>query len=274
MHNRSYLNILLNSMFISIDAYQMKTCQKNWTEKKKNQFYRLWIVNKGKLKITYNEETYILHEKEMFLFRENEQYEAKALCDNTQFLYINFLIYDGISKDKKIDFIPVYGKKTYNEMKEETDLILKYQLSNSNPFYKPLKSFYSGALLIIISSYCEYLYKDKIYVSNNKITFEPPQISKIAKYINEHKGDKLTTEFLSKKFNISQKTLYNQFKKYYGHSAHDYVWQTKIKYAIELIHSKKYSIKEIASMVGYDDPKTFTSVFKRWMKVPPSKFNV
>ncbi|MBO1515444.1 helix-turn-helix domain-containing protein [Metabacillus sp. BG109] len=42
--------------------------------------------------------------------------------------------------------------------------------------------------------------------------------------------------------------------------------------ARELLYSNRYSIKQIADMLGYPDPYSFSKAFKKYYKMPPSQF--
>ena len=46
----------------------------------------------------------------------------------------------------------------------------------------------------------------------------------------------------------------------------------RIEYAKELIHSKYYTISQCAEMSGFSDAKYFSTVFKKYTGIPPSKY--
>ena len=52
----------------------------------------------------------------------------------------------------------------------------------------------------------------------------------------------------------------------------NYIIEVKMKKALEYLHEQKYSVKEVASLVGYADIYSFSKAFKKIYGIPPSKF--
>lgn len=62
------------------------------------------------------------------------------------------------------------------------------------------------------------------------------------------------------------------FKQYYGMPPIQYLNRLRIAKSIPLLKSDYYSITEIAAMVGFEDPKYFSSVFRRLTGLSPSQY--
>ena len=273
MHDYRFLSFAYNNLNAVFDAAGRVNCKDGWSEKGLGTKYRIWVVLSGKIKIIYKDEEYTLSENDLFWFSEGNDYTAFSLYEDTSFLYLNFFIYNDVIRTEKVIQLNIDGKYEYNVLKDEINMLLKNverYLSFNKSVYR--FSFFSGIILIIFSKIYD-LYYDNMHLSDMTLKINVSKISKVVEYIYNHKGDKLTTKKLAEIADVSEKTLYNQFKKIKGVTPHGFVWNVKMKYAVTLINQKKYSIKEIAQMVGYDDPQTFASVFKRWMGVSPSKFN-
>lgn len=88
-------------------------------------------------------------------------------------------------------------------------------------------------------------------------------ISQICEYIGQKYDKQLTLSGLSHKFNINSYYLSKLFKKYTNEKFIDYLTRIRIQKAMELIQEGKYSVKEIAAMVGYNDQSYFSKVFKK-----------
>ena len=48
--------------------------------------------------------------------------------------------------------------------------------------------------------------------------------------------------------------------------------KVRMEKAKRLLYSSDYSIQTISSMVGYNDPFTFSKAFKKYSQVSPSKY--
>lgn len=274
MHIYRFLNIAYDNLNVKFYTGGFVNCEKDWTEVGKGTKYRIWIVTKGKIRITYKDLSYELSSNDLFWFSEGNDYTAVSLCEDTQFLYLNFSVYNDITRTEKIVQLNFDGKYEYASLKDEIDMLLKNSLHYLS-FTRSVNkySFFNGIILILFSKIYDIHYNSNQIMSDNTVKVGVAKINSIIEYIYNHKGDKLTTKKLAQIADMSEKTLYNHFKKITGLTPHGFVWNVKMKYAVTLINTKKYSIKEIASMVGYDDPQTFASVFKRWIGVSPSKFN-
>lgn len=73
--------------------------------------------------------------------------------------------------------------------------------------------------------------------------------------------------------NISQPTLYRKIKQHSNLSIIEVIRSIRISKAASLIMQKKYSIQEVAEMVGYNDITTFRKHFTNQFGVSPSRYN-
>jgi two-component system response regulator YesN len=82
----------------------------------------------------------------------------------------------------------------------------------------------------------------------------------------------ITTKEMAAKVNMSVPYFCAVFKKLTGRSLHDYLRSVRIAEAIKLLVSGNDSIKQIASMVGYDNVNYFTRIFKKDTGISPAKY--
>jgi len=97
-------------------------------------------------------------------------------------------------------------------------------------------------------------------------------ITQICDYIQQKYDKQLTLSGLSLKFNINSYYLSKLFKKYTNEKFIDYLTKIRIQKASELIQEGKYSVKEIAGMVGYNDQSYFSKVFKKITGQNPGEY--
>jgi signal transduction histidine kinase/ligand-binding sensor domain-containing protein/DNA-binding response OmpR family regulator len=71
---------------------------------------------------------------------------------------------------------------------------------------------------------------------------------------------------------MSRSALFNKIKSITGESTTEFIRTIRIKRAVTLIKSGRYSITEVVFMVGFSDPKYFRTCFKKQFKKTPSEF--
>ncbi|WP_145670369.1 AraC family transcriptional regulator [Chitinophaga polysaccharea] len=91
-------------------------------------------------------------------------------------------------------------------------------------------------------------------------------------YMQQHIDEQLSVEVIARELGISSTVLFRNFKKSTGYSPIAYFNFLKTQKAIQLIHARKYTISEIGSKIGIDDPYYFSRLFKKQMGVSPRQY--
>lgn len=95
---------------------------------------------------------------------------------------------------------------------------------------------------------------------------------KIERYLNEHFAEQINHQMLSDIFGLVPSYISKIFTKFKGTSPAKYIIQLRIEKAKELLLDPRWLNKEIAEIVGYDDPSYFSRIFKRETGLYPSEF--
>ncbi|WP_418696817.1 hybrid sensor histidine kinase/response regulator transcription factor [Bacteroides sp.] len=74
-----------------------------------------------------------------------------------------------------------------------------------------------------------------------------------------------------RKLGMSRTSVYNKIKTLTGQGPNDFIRIVRLNKAKELLASQRYSISEVANMVGFADPKYFSTCFKKQFGISPSK---
>lgn len=80
--------------------------------------------------------------------------------------------------------------------------------------------------------------------------------------LDEAYADSIPLEQLAKRVAVSKFHLQKAFKRYTGFSPHEYVINTRITQAKELLQYSDYRVAEIALKVGWDNVSHFIKLFK------------
>jgi len=78
--------------------------------------------------------------------------------------------------------------------------------------------------------------------------------------------------WLAEKIGMSQPVLFKKIKAITGLSANDFVKSQRMLKATELLKENRYTVYEIAFMIGYDNSKYFSREFKKWFGETPSEY--
>jgi signal transduction histidine kinase/DNA-binding response OmpR family regulator/ligand-binding sensor domain-containing protein len=81
-----------------------------------------------------------------------------------------------------------------------------------------------------------------------------------------------SVEKFSLEIGISRSSLFNKLKSITGQSTSEFIRTIRLKKAVNLMKSGKYSITEVIFMVGFSDPKYFRTCFKKLFDKTPSEY--
>ncbi len=97
-------------------------------------------------------------------------------------------------------------------------------------------------------------------------------VSHITQYINEHFTERITLDSLCFLFATNKTTVCREFKQEHGKTVLEYVNALKIKEAKRLLRMQKYTVTEVAEMVGYSSLHYFSRAFKSVTGNSPKRY--
>ncbi|NDW08694.1 two-component regulator propeller domain-containing protein [Dysgonomonas sp. 520] len=125
----------------------------------------------------------------------------------------------------------------------------------------------------------EFISKDNQLVSNpekaeTRITNQDEVfIRKVKEEIEKNlDNNEFMIDDLANVTNMSRKVFFNKMKSLTGLAPVEYVRETRLKHAGELLKNKEYMVKEVAFMVGFSDIKYFTQHFKKMYNMTPGQY--
>ena len=95
-------------------------------------------------------------------------------------------------------------------------------------------------------------------------------MQKVTVLVKENSGKDLTVDTLCAGMNMSRTSFYNKIKALTGMAPNDFIRNIRMQEAAALLKSQRYTVAEVADMMGFADPKYFTDTFKKFYGVPPS----
>lgn len=277
MSDFSIFDELSEYIILKINSCHEVIHDMGWIESKIHTDYDIWYVKSGKLCIQTLNSTYTANTGDVIFFYPGNLYTAYANEVNCHIIYTHFDF--GIGNSFRIlDNFNLAGIIPAALIQEQSQVFKNnyermHERSVTSVFL--LKGYFFTFLAEII----------QIHRNHNiiqRFPSDPQKESKAGKltamqpvleYINNNLNSSLRVSDFACLANMSEKYFAAYFKKALGISPSQYAFQLKMNRARDYIYSKKYSIKQIASLLGYPDQYAFSKAFKKYYNVPPSKFN-
>ncbi|MFJ7745781.1 response regulator [Peribacillus sp. NPDC097295] len=98
------------------------------------------------------------------------------------------------------------------------------------------------------------------------------QIDAAKSWINKNLDQSITIEKIAKQVYMNSTYFSEYFKNQTGETVLDYVTRVRIEKAEELLVTTNFKIYDISHMVGYNDTKYFSKLFKKYYGEVPSKY--
>jgi AraC-like DNA-binding protein len=83
-----------------------------------------------------------------------------------------------------------------------------------------------------------------------------------------------TVASLARWVNMSRSAFSERFREVVGSPPLHYLTELRMARACELLKGSDLGVKQIAGLVGYESPSSFTNAFKRWHGVSPATYRV
>ncbi|MDR0565547.1 MAG: AraC family transcriptional regulator [Prevotellaceae bacterium] len=114
------------------------------------------------------------------------------------------------------------------------------------------------------------------YAKNKEVNFQDKKmqllIDRARVIMLDHVGKKITPEMISEQLGMSYSCFRKTFKEYTGFAPIQYIQELKVQYAKELLWTTQHTIKEIASMLSFDNAEYFSVFFKKKQHLTPLEY--
>lgn len=276
MDSLDIFNELSELIKLQINSCSEVAHPNSWIERRQHKDYDLWCIQEGRIEIRIQEEVYHASEGDMILFTPKVAYTATTLSTSCKFIFTHFDLSLG-NHPRILDNFQLSGIIDNTLVEEEIRLFLGTyeQYKRSAPMSGiRLKGCLTILIAKIMEQYGRKQYRGEFtyFPTNQKLTMDLVKLQPVFDFIHEHLHQTIRVEEIAAVAGMSEKYFISYFKQALGLTPGRYINQLKMNRARELLYLKRYSIQQIASMLGYPDPYSFSKAFKKYYKVPPSKF--
>ncbi len=275
VENLHIFNELSELVMLRINACSEIVHPSDWVESKNHKDYDLWYVQEGQIEIRIHDEVHLAQEGDLILFSPKVAYTATTL-GGCRFIFTHFDF--GLGDHHEIlDNFQLPGIMTTKLVQEEISLFLDtYDQYKRNT---PMSGFrLKGCLTILLAKIMEryglgeYQGEFLNHTPNRRKNRNLQTLQPVFDFIQDHLHQPLRIWELARIAGMSEKYFIFYFKQALGITPGRYIYQLKMNRARDLLQSRSYSIQQIAEMLGYPDPYSFSKAFKKYYKVPPSQF--
>lgn len=250
------------------------------------------IVSEGTLHIEQNGQRYDVKENEsLLLFPHQLHFGYKPSKGRLSYFWVHFYITDpdslicsytsllknqhyleSISKITPLSaprdclLLPEYSRLS----PQKRSVILFVQLldiAKRDHYQATLRCRYALNLLLLEFT------QESFSINNPAKNNIPRKICQLTEWIHTHYDQNITVDSLAKQYHYHPTYLTALFKQYTGYPVSSYVNHMRITAAKNILCSKAtLSIREVASMCGFQDEKYFMRVFKQSEGMTPSEY--
>lgn len=142
-------------------------------------------------------------------------------------------------------------------------IILELQLKRDN--YAECSALLFRQLIIAMG-------RATINDEHSSIVTDKLSIESATNYFHEHFHDQISIDKFLEDKNVNVNAFFKKFKTYTGLSPLQYLLDIRISNAKNLLEGTDYTISEIASIVGYDNPLYFSRLFHKHVGMSPKDY--
>ncbi len=210
--------------------------------------YGLSFTTDGQITYTHNKKTFVSNKNNVVILPKGQTYQIHGDKDGL-FPVVNFEC-EGFLCDT-ITILPI----------ENIASVVKEFEHFKNAF------IHRKNRLLIMGLFYNLLYN----ISNYSICTSNP-LSKAIEFIENNFSSKITNEALAKSCHLNEEYFRKQFKKTYGTSPKQYIIDTRLNMAKQMLSEGILKINAISEKCGFSNPYHFCRLFKDKTGITPSEY--
>lgn len=240
-------------------------------------FTEIFFITDGKGAFYLSDQIVNVNKWDLIIINSNCLHTEKSSLSDVPLEYIvmgvdNLLLnfpesYSLTDNDKQIKLYEIMN------FAKDKDVILNYfntlikEIENKEFNYEIIcKSILNMFITYIIRSRSSLLFIEE---SREKLNLE---CIKIRNYIDSHYSQNITLDFLSNLTYMNKFHLVHTFTKQIGLSPINYAINKRIQEAKNLLSTTNYSIRDIASIVGFSNSSYFSQMFRKVTGITPKNY--
>lgn len=240
-----------------------------------HDYYELTYVDRGCLRTQIEKEEYLLQERELILYGPG-QFHTQYITEGHSCSYVtiifsmeNLLLHDqGEENQLLLNKVFHYNKKIYSLVKSFVQ-----ESSNRIPYMNSLMLCLLQEIVIRLLQSEFTNHKEEKPVAIARQHYQDELLEKILSYIETNICEPLTIAEICRRFSLSRSSLQILFKENLDQPPKKYISDLKLEKSCQMIRENKYTISEIALMLGFNSIHYFSRAFAQKYHMAPSEYS-
>lgn len=114
--------------------------------------------------------------------------------------------------------------------------------------------------------------QNQFVIFNGQKEHADEEIITIQEFIEERYAEKISIEALAEKMATSSRNFVRRFKKATNNTPIEYIQRVRIEVAKKQLESSTMNVHQVMYLCGYNDDKTFRTIFKRYAGLTPLEY--
>ena len=240
-------------------------------EGESHTYYELTYVDRGILTTEIDNKTYTLKERELIIYGPG-QFHKQIIKEGTSCSYVTVLFEldsSGSHFEFLLDKVFPYSKKIHALIKtfvNESSSLVPYMDSL-------LLCLFQEIIIRLLQS--EFIKEDhdKKPLTDARQHYHDELLEKILTYIDETIYEPITVGEICQKFSMSRSSLQILFNENLNQTPKKYINELKLEKSRQMIGEGRYTISEIALMLGFNSIHYFSRAFTQKYNMAPTEYS-
>jgi AraC-like DNA-binding protein len=263
-----YNRILPTINIPEIIAYYYTIKSPNYKFKgEKHNIYELTFVDNGILDTAIDNVDYTLNSSDLIIYGKN-QFHTQTINNDSSCSYLTVLF------DMECEDDSLICNRVFHCRKELYKAIRTFakNISLTMPYSQNLILSNFHEIIIRLFQYDYFEIDEATQPTESHQHFQDELLEKILDYIDNMVFQPITITDLCSKFSVSRSSLQTLFKNNLNTSPKKYINELKLSKSKQLIKENKYTISEIAFMLGFNSIHYFSRSFTQHYEISPSEY--
>jgi len=240
-----------------------------------HSYFELTYVDRGVLTTEVDGKSYELRERELMIYGPH-QFHTQSIPEGCSCSYVTIIFdMETMIFDVESDRYDLILNKVFGYDKKIYTLIKTFVTESTSqiPYMNSLMlCLLQETILRLLQS--EFIgKKSERPVTDIRQHYEDELLEKILAYIDETIYEPITIAEICEKFSLSRSSLQILFKENMDQSPKKYINELKLEKGRQMICENKYTISEIALMLGFNSIHYFSRAFTQKYHMAPSEYS-
>lgn len=239
-----------------------------------HNYFELTYVDRGCMKTVVDDSEYLLKENDLIIYGPG-QFHRQEIPEGESCSYVTIIFdMESVTFDDNDSTYDIILNKVFGYDKKIQTLIKDFvnESSSQIPYMNSLMLclLQETVIRLLQSEFIGHAVQHP--VTEVRQHYQDELLNQILAYINETITEPITVAEICQKFSLSRSSLQILFKENMQQTPKKYISELKLDKSCQLIRENKYTISEIALMLGFNSIHYFSRAFTLKYGIAPSEY--